>query len=140
MAAARTTVNFPPYKGGLVELKGGRILGVSRGLVRYHSDDRGRTWSKPEPIIQGGRPIIGEDDPVSLLRLASGKIGLTYGRPLLKQELPPAAAAAFDRYRGLERSGLFFRTSSDDSISTFPLYRERGEMETGARVDNPFDE
>ena len=114
MAAERTTVNFPPYKGGLVEIKGGRILGIGRGLVRYYSDDKGRTWSRPEPVVQDGRQIIGKDDPVSLLRLASGKIALTYGRPLEKQELPRAAAAAFDHYRGLELSGLFFRTSSDE--------------------------
>jgi len=114
MAAERIAVRFPPYKGGLVEIKGGRILGISRGLVRYHSDDRGRTWSKPEPVTQDGRVIRGEGDPVSLLRLASGKIALTYGRPLEREELPPRAAAAFDRYRQLERSGLFFRTSSDE--------------------------
>ena len=67
MAADRTTVNFPPYKGGLVKLKGGRILGIGRGLVRYYSDDKGRTWSRPEPVVQDGRQIIGKDDPVSLL-------------------------------------------------------------------------
>jgi hypothetical protein len=117
MAAERITVDFPPYKGGLVELKGGRILGISRGLVRYHSDDRGRTWSKPEPVTQDGRVIRAEGDPVSLLRLASGKIALTYGRPILREEMPPKAAAAFERYNDIERSGLFFRTSSDEGKS-----------------------
>ena len=110
----RIAVKFPPYKGGLVELKDGRIMGLSRGLVKYYSEDRGRTWSQPEQVLQDGKSIKAEGDPVSVLRLQSGGIGITYSRILEPSELPDIGLHAEERYSATERSALFFRQSKDE--------------------------
>ena len=38
-------LEYPPQKGGLVELKDGRLMGIIRGMLKFYSEDRGMTWS-----------------------------------------------------------------------------------------------
>ena len=75
-------LEYPPQKGGLVELKDGRLMGIIRGMLKFYSEDRGITWSEPEPVLDNGEQIIAEADPVGVLRLQSGAIGVTSYRPV----------------------------------------------------------
>ena len=102
-------LEYPPQKGGLVELKDGRLMGIIRGMLKFYSEDRGITWSEPEPVLDNGEQIIAESDPVGVLRLQSGAIGVTSYRPVRADELPDRGRATTRRLLQQSQRGLFFR-------------------------------
>ena len=69
LASGRVIFCYSQFYGGAADESPARI-------VRIHSDDRGRTWSEPEIIVEntGGANVMS----VSLLRLASGKLAMFY--------------------------------------------------------------
>lgn len=107
-------LEYPAQKGGLIELNDGRLMGIIRGMLKFYSRDRGLTWSEPEPVLDSGRQIIAEADPVGVLRLQSGAIGVTSYRPLRADELPDRGGASQHRLRQQPQRGLFFRKSHDE--------------------------
>ncbi len=113
-------LEYPAQKGGLVELKDGRLMGIIRGMLRFYSEDRGRSWTEPEPVLADGEPIVAEADPVGVLRLQSGAIGITSYRPLRADELPDRGAATTHRLRQGPQRGLFFRKSIDEGETWGP--------------------
>ena len=113
-------LEYPPQKGGLVELKDGRLMGIIRGMLKFYSEDRGMTWSEPEPVLDNGEQIIAEADPVGVLRLQSGAIGITSYRPVRADELPDRGRATARRLRQQSQRGLFFRKSYDEGETWTP--------------------
>ncbi len=115
-------IEYPAQKGGLVALKDGRWMGIIRGMLKFYSRDRGRTWSEPEPVLAGGEQIVAEADPVGVLRLQSGAIGVTSYRPLTVADLPgellgessSRARTVIRRLSQAPQRGLFFRKSIDE--------------------------
>lgn len=69
LKSGRIIFYYTHFYGGAGDESPARIAGI-------HSDDGGRTWSKPETIVEniGGHNVMS----VSLLRLASGKIAFFY--------------------------------------------------------------
>lgn len=69
LKSGRIIFYYTHFYGGAGDESPARIVGI-------HSDDRGRTWSQPQTIIEniGGNNVMS----VSLLRLASGKLALFY--------------------------------------------------------------
>jgi len=93
-------------EGAMVELKDGRILFVfSRftggggdfdraHLVRTYSEDGGRTWSEPEVVVETeGRMNVMS---VSLLRLASGELMMSYMRKHSIGDCRPLVRFSYD--------------------------------------------
>lgn len=113
-------LEYPPQKGGLVELKDGRLMGIIRGMLKFYSEDRGMTWSEPEPVLDNGEQIIAESDPVGVLRMQSGAIGVTSYRPVRADELPDRGWATARRLRQQSQRGLFFRKSDDEGETWTP--------------------
>lgn len=108
------TLNLEPTKenprnseGSFIALKSGRIAfyythfygGLSdyadARIVEIHSDDQGRTWSKPRTVIEKGDAL--NVMSVSMLRLGNGKLAMFY---IIKKN-------ALD-------SGPWMRTSGDE--------------------------
>jgi len=94
-------IRSPLGRGGLVELKDGRLMMIAAGLSVSHSRDGGRTWSALSPLLAEGVRIQGALDPVGLLRLKSGAIALLYG-----QDARPVGSP--------EGHNLFLRKSRDE--------------------------
>lgn len=69
LASGRIIFCYSQFYGGAGDESPARI-------VRIHSDDQGRTWSKPVTVVEntGGDNVMS----VSLLRLASGKLAMFY--------------------------------------------------------------
>jgi len=67
--SGRIIFYYTQFYGGAADESPARIAGI-------HSDDSGRTWSAPQPVVEnvGGNNVMS----VSLLRLASGKLALFY--------------------------------------------------------------
>lgn len=67
--SGRIIFYYTQFYGGAADESPARIAAI-------HSDDGGRTWSAPQPIVEnaGGNNVMS----VSLLRLASGKLALFY--------------------------------------------------------------
>ena len=118
-------LRYPAQKGGLVELRDGRLMGVIRGLLKFYSEDRGRTYSEPEPILANGEQIIGHGDPGGVLRLKSGAIGMTYFGPVTPDDLPKFGPAGRARFEDEQRA-LFFRKSTDEGETWGPAHRVAG--------------
>ena len=110
---------FPAEKGAVVELKDGRLLGVFRGTLKSYSTDRGRTWSDPVPLLAGGEQLISTGDPIGIIRLASGGLGMTYAAPATPDLFPGLGGCGRKR---LEKgaSALFFRRSHDEGETLGP--------------------
>ncbi len=106
-------LRYPEQKGGLVELRDGRLMGIIRGLLKFYSHDRGRTWTEPEAVLDAGKQIIGTGDPQGVLRLQSGALGMTYRRPVTEADFPSAAPTARKRLAA-GPGALFFRKSYDE--------------------------
>ncbi len=69
--------------GGIEQLKDGRLLALSPTgkICAKYSEDEGQNWSKLSPLRdRAGKFIKGGDDPSGLIRLASGKLMITYAR------------------------------------------------------------
>ena len=113
-------LEYPPQKGGLVELKDGRLMGVIRGMLKFYSHDRGRTYTEPEPVMQDAEQIVAEADPVGVLRLQSGAIGITSYRPMRTAEFPDRGRATQHRLNRQSQRGLFFRKSTDEGETWGP--------------------
>ena len=108
-------LRYPEQKGGLVELKDGRLMGIIRGMLKFYSHDRGRSWTEPEAVLADGEQIIGLSDPQGVLRLNSGRIGITYLGPVKPEEIEgatPGPTLEARAKKGLR--ALFFRTSDDE--------------------------
>lgn len=83
-----TPANPRNSEGSFITLKSGRIAfyytqfyggledNAAARIVVIHSDDEGRTWSQPRPVIEKGQAE--NVMSVSLLRLKSGRIALIY--------------------------------------------------------------
>lgn len=69
LKSGRVIFYYTQFYGGAADESPAHIVGM-------HSDDGGRTWSKPEVVIEniGGNNVMS----VSLLRLKSGKLALFY--------------------------------------------------------------
>ena len=74
---------------------------VGSGTHLSYSKDGGRTWMPSQPLVVKGKPLSGEGDPTSLIRLKSGKLALLYGRNAHAVGAPPG-------------HDLFLRTSDDE--------------------------
>ena len=92
-----------PSKGATFARKNGQLVHIMRGLEESVSDDGGETWSKPNFLFHTGATIHSDSHVLGLLRLQSGKIGLSYGR--------------MKKVRNFMRQEIFFRTSDDDGHS-----------------------
>ncbi len=68
------TGTAPVDNGSLVPLKDGRLMMVGSGTRVSYSKDGGRTWTPSEPLVVKGKPLSGDGDPTSLIRLKSGKL------------------------------------------------------------------
>lgn len=99
---AGATENFRtlPGKGATFQRKNGQLVHIMRGLVQSVSDDQGETWSTPKLIFNNGETIHSDSHVLGLLRLQSGKIGLSYGR--------------MKKVQNFMRQEIFFRTSDDE--------------------------
>ena len=120
-------LRYPEQKGGLVELKDGRLMGIIRGMLKFYSHDRGRSWTEPEPVIADGEQIIGFSDPQGVLRLNSGRIGITYLGPVKPEDLKdatPGPSLEARAKKGLR--ALFFRTSDDEGETWNPAHLVAG--------------
>ena len=72
------TVQFGLARFGFVELRDGRFLAVIPVLQGLISKDRGRTWGEAYPLVtKSGKPLVAKWRS-SVLRLASGQIGIAY--------------------------------------------------------------
>ncbi len=91
----------PVDNGSLVPLKDGRLMMVGSGTRVSYSKDGGRTWTPSQPLVVKGKPLSGDGDPTSLIRLKSGKLALLYGRDAHVVGAPPG-------------HDLFLRTSDDE--------------------------
>ena len=70
-------VPFGLARFGFVELEDGDFLALCSGWQGSVSKDRGRTWSKPQPLMTtSGTPMAGGKGNASILRLASGRLGI----------------------------------------------------------------
>lgn len=69
LRSGRIAFYYTHFYGGLEDYAAARIVVI-------HSDDEGRTWSQPRPVVEKGSAE--NVMSVSLLRLASGKIALFY--------------------------------------------------------------
>jgi Neuraminidase (sialidase) len=69
LASGRILFYYTQFYGGAADESPARIVGI-------HSDDDGRTWSEPVPVVEnaGGKNVMS----VSLLRLAGGPLALFY--------------------------------------------------------------
>lgn len=94
-------IRSPLGRGGMVELRDGRLMMVAAGLSASYSGDGGRTWSEPSPVLAEGVRIQGALDPVGLLRLKSGALALLYGQDAQQVGSPPG-------------HNLFLRKSRDE--------------------------
>jgi len=92
-----------PFKGDLLRRQSGELLLLGRGLLASTSQDGGRSWSRPEIVLNHGEPVRSDSHVLGLERLASGRIALAYGR------MQPV--------NGLQRQEIFLRLSDDDGRS-----------------------
>lgn len=69
LRSGRIAFYYTQFYGGLEDNAAARIVVI-------HSDDEGRTWSQPRPVVEKGEAE--NVMSVSLLRLQSGKIALVY--------------------------------------------------------------
>lgn len=69
LRSGRIAFYYTQFYGGLADYAAARI-------VEIHSDDQGRTWSSPRPVVEKGDAA--NVMSVSMLRLASGKLALFY--------------------------------------------------------------
>ena len=115
-----------PLKGAMFQRRNGQLVLMGRGIVASVSDDQGRTWSDPKPLMQGSAPVRSTGNVLGLLRLQSGRIALCYGRT------SDGASETDELLEGpssakTEREEIFFRTSGDegatwsDEISVTPM-------------------
>jgi len=118
-------LRYPEQKGGLIELADGRLMGIIRGLLKFYSEDRGRTYSEPEPLLADGEQISGFGDPGGVLRLRSGAIGITYLGPLEPEDFPGFGPLAPGRSSEKQRA-LYFRKSTDEGQTWSPAQRVAG--------------
>ena len=100
-----------PFKGDMFQREGGRIILMGRGIQYSVSDDRGTRWSQPRPLLDSslpgkGRPIHSDSYVLGVQVLASGRLGLCYGR--------------WQQVNNLRRQQIFFRTSVDEGRSWSP--------------------
>ena len=89
-----------PFVGSMFRRQNGQLVLMGRGVTSSISDNGGRSWSPPKPLLNAGEPVRADGDVVGLLRLASGKVALSYGRS--------------DQDGKRRRHGIFLRTSKDD--------------------------
>ena len=89
-----------PLSGAMFRRQHGQIVLMGRGVNFSVSDNGGQSWSTPKPLVSDGEAVRADGDVVGLLRLASGKVVLSYVR---------------SRQDGTRRrQGIFLRTSADD--------------------------
>lgn len=69
LKSGRIAFYYTEFYGGLRDFSDARI-------VEIHSDDDGRTWSAPRPVVEKGDAL--NVMSVSMLRLASGRIAMFY--------------------------------------------------------------
>src|SRR5262245_1187514 len=69
-----------PLKGAMFQRRNGQLVLMGRGVIASVSDDQGRTWSEPKPLLQAGAPVRSSSHVLGLLRLQSGRIALCYAR------------------------------------------------------------
>ena len=72
------TVPFGLARFGFVERDDGTFLALVNGWLLSVSNDRGRSWSEPQPLLtKVGTPLTADGKGnASIIRLASGKIGI----------------------------------------------------------------
>ena len=98
------TVPFGLARFGFLELTGGRFLALAPGMKGSVSEDRGRTWGEPSPLVtRDGAALIGRGT-CGILRLASGRLAIQYMRAELSS-IPSVVA---------EENGIYFATSADE--------------------------
>lgn len=102
------TGTAPVNNGSLVPLKDGRLMMVGSGTRVSYSKDGGRSWIPSQPLAVKGKPLSGDGDPTSLIRLKSGKLALLYGRAAHAVGAPPG-------------HDLFLRTSDDEGGTWTPI-------------------
>ena len=102
------TVPFGLARFGFVERDDGTFLALVNGWLLSVSNDRGRSWSEPQPLLtKGGTPLTADGKGnASIIRLASGKIGVAYKRPDVRRRKPGNIT--------LQEYALFFTTSEDE--------------------------
>jgi hypothetical protein len=91
LKSGRIAFYYSEFYGGLADYASARIVGI-------HSDDNGRTWSKPRIIVEKGDAL--NVMSVSMLRLGDGRIAMFY---VVKNS-------------GLD-SGPWMRTSEDEGVT-----------------------
>ncbi len=91
---------------GLVELDDGRLLSVVPVLQGNISKDRGRTWEEGYPFVTGSGEPIAAHHRSSVVRMASGKIGVAYKRPDVRRRKPGNITP--------KEYAMFFTTSEDE--------------------------
>ena len=97
-------VQSPLGRGGLVDLRDGRLMMVGAGLLLSYSEDGGCSWSASKPLVLEGQPIKSDRDPVCVLRLQSGALALVYGQKAQPVGSPPG-------------HNLYLRKSKDEGQS-----------------------
>lgn len=100
-------------------------MGLIRGVLKFYSHDRGRSWTEPEPVLYQGEQIIGYGDPQGILRLQSGRLGMTHYGPLEAKDLPDQGPSAQARSKEGLRA-LYFRTSDDEGETWGPAHLVSG--------------